>query len=682
LIRGSLFYYDSRNYTTQARRMKVCPKCGKQYPEDANFCPLDAGRLVVDDQLNAQPTEEAAEPAAPPAGGDRVAGGRFKLGDRIGGGLTGDVHRAVDQDTGASCAVKLVDTSVFPSSLLLQRTERELRQLVRLDSAGIAKVHAHGRDGGTLWIATELLPDSRSLHELVFDDGPLDLARASRIVLAVGQALADAAKVGVIHRDLAPKNVLLVSADRIKIINFGVAVPTTEKVAGVAEFVAPEMIEGKPVDQRANIYSLGALFYYLLTGRAPFMGEPEEVFEQHLKGTPEPPSEHAELPEVVDAVVLKALERSSSKRFMTLRQFLSAVEHLAQGNLDEVSPAITLPMASAGKGKEKKRQLSSTMLGYGAKTGQAAAVSGESTTQAAGEPDAGATQKLGSAALGSAPASPAPAGAAPARTQDVVAPQASPAAAAASIAQAVSPPAAVTPGPFTTPEPAPQESAPQESAPRQSLAQEPAPQPSLAPQQSAAAPQQPAAAPQQPVARAAAPGRQVEQEASPAAAGSGQAAGERVIEAGKKRKDKKGQFRETLWFKKGELDPATAAVGEKESGEAGDAAVDDRYEDDGSLTRGDREKFSLKTGGTHSMPAFGRTPAREDVSSKELIDEMKTGRRKIIALIAIGILLLIVVIVFAVASGSEGEDKDKGPIESGARPGAAEPAAPQPTAPQ
>jgi hypothetical protein len=323
------------------------------------------------------------------------------------------------------------------------------------------------------------------------------------------------------------------------------------------------------------------------------------------------------------------------------------------------------------------------MLGYGGKTGQTAVI-GDGAAQAASEPDAGATQKLGSAALRSVVASVASPGAASAETEkESLAPQPSPAAVVAPIAEAASP-AAADPGPSVRQQPAPQpqHSAPQQSAPQQPAPQQSAPQPSAQP----SAPHQPDAAPQQPVARAAAPGRQVQPEASPAAAKLGPAASasdaaEQVIQARKQRKDKKGQFRETLWFKKGELDPATAAAAEQESGGQPGEGVEDRYEDDGSLTSGDREKFSLKTGGTHSMPAFGRTAAREDVSSKELINEMKAGRRKIIALIAIGVLLLISVIAFAVvSSGGDGETKDK--TESGAGPEAPEPAAPQPTAPQ
>src|SRR5690606_38631975 len=135
------------------------------------------------------------------------------------------------------------------------------KQLERLETPGIARVLAHGRDGEVLWIACELVTGRRSLHEVVFDDGPMELKRASALVLKIGTALADAAKVCVIHRDLAPKNILLGPGDAIKIINFGVAAPTVAKLAGVPEFMAPEMVEGKLVDQRANIYSLGAVFY-------------------------------------------------------------------------------------------------------------------------------------------------------------------------------------------------------------------------------------------------------------------------------------------------------------------------------------------------------------------------------------------------------------------------------------
>lgn len=371
--------------------MKLCPKCGTQFPDDANFCPVDASRLVVD--------ERSGAPGAPETqvvSGTRVLGGRFTVGERLGGGQTGQVHRGTDQKNGRPCAIKLVDMAIFPSGLAMQRTERELGKLARIDAEGIAKILGHGKEGDTLWIASELVPECQSLHDLVFDEGPMPVQQAAALVLKVGRALSEAARMGVIHRDLAPKNVLVRGNGAVKVINFGVAVPVTRRVPGVPEFVAPEIIEGKPPDQRANIYSLGVLFYYLITGRTPYMGEPEEVYAQHLKGEPELPSMHAEgISEAVDGLILRALERTSSKRFMTLRQLLGDVERVAEGH-EPLSAASSL----VRMGRAKNPKLAQTMLGGFRVAADAAARSGQA--QAEGSGAAGSTLTMGSPVVGSA----------------------------------------------------------------------------------------------------------------------------------------------------------------------------------------------------------------------------------------------------------------------------------------
>ena len=377
--------------------MKLCPKCGTQYPDDANFCPGDAARLIDDESSHA--TSEVAE--AQSAAGARALAGRFEVGERIGGGQTGQIYQALDRKQKRPCVVKLVDASVFPRSLLLQRTERELGKLARLDTEGIARIYGHGKQGETLWIASELVADCQTLHDIVFDEGPMQVERAAGLVGKVGKALAEAARMGVIHRDLAPKNILVSAGGGIKIINFGVAVPVTEKVQGVAEFVAPEIVEGKPVDQRANIYSLGALFYYLITGRPPYMGEPEEVHAQHLNGTPELPSEHGEgISEAVDGLILRALERSSSKRFMTLRQLLNDVERVAEGE-EPVSAASSLARISRGK---KNPKLAQTMIGgFRVVNGTAVAETGKPVE----DEGAGVAQEAGKGAAEEAASAPA-----------------------------------------------------------------------------------------------------------------------------------------------------------------------------------------------------------------------------------------------------------------------------------
>jgi Protein kinase domain/zinc-ribbon domain len=579
--------------------MKLCPKCGTQYPDDANFCPIDAARLpppvVVRERAGAAgpsatglsqaqgANRTAAGAESRTSDGRRLLGGRFALGTRIGGRQTGEVYEAVDQSSGQACVVKVIDAEVFPNNLVLQRTERELGKLARLDSPGIARILDHGRLDDRLWMACERVPGSRSLLDIVFDEGPMQAQRAAAILLDVGKALAEAAKVGIIHRDLAPKNVLLGGDGAIKLINFGVAVPTTGKVQGVPEFVAPEIVEGKPVDQRANIYSLGALFYYLVAGRPPYMGEPEEVYEQHLSGEPEPPSTHLEeVPEAVDAVILRALARSSSRRFMTLRQLLNDVERLAAGEEPAtMSSAMSGLMPARGKGKSKK--LAQTMVG-GFQVAQEAA---RRQVEAAG-----AVRGAGASA-----------------------------AAAGDIQAAVEVSGTI---------------GAQDSAGEQSRLARLMDAAGTAAGASAAAGDAQGA------------GGRVDQVSDAAASGAGQT---------------RAGFRETKWFKEGAAGSAGDNASADASGHAsrspgdsgsvdasGSAAAGARAGE--AARKGDREKYSLQTGATDVMASVrGAKASGEDVSSRELISEMKAGRGKILAAIVIAIVLVAVLIVWAVTSG-------------------------------
>src|SRR5215467_5453700 len=118
--------------------MKLCPKCQKQFSDDANFCPVDAARLV--------PLESQA-PAT-----DALAA-KYDLGERLGGGRTGAVHSAVDKATGQAVAIKLIAPAVVALPGLAQRLERELKQLERVASGGVARVLASGKRGDDSWVA-------------------------------------------------------------------------------------------------------------------------------------------------------------------------------------------------------------------------------------------------------------------------------------------------------------------------------------------------------------------------------------------------------------------------------------------------------------------------------------------------------------------------------------------------
>jgi hypothetical protein len=580
--------------------MKRCPKCANTYADEANFCPVDAGRLVT----VATDVVAAARP------GPGVVGGRFELGPAIGGTHTGPVHRSVDTTSGVAVAVKLVDPAVLAIPHVAQRIERELKQLERVQHRGVAQVVASGRHGDQLFVASELIDGGRPLSDVIAAAGPVDAQRASEVVLAVGDALIEAAKVGVVHRDLAPKNIL-VTGDTLWLVNFAVPTPG-DRVAGVPEFVAPEAIEGKPVDQRSNIYSLAAIFYFLLTGRAPHTGEPAAVLHAHLTGAVEPPSRYAAVPADVDALVLRALERNPARRYLTLRQFLDDVERVAQG--PEGGAGSTAPFGRAGKPRELKQ----TLAGFGFGGGQRVvdALAGQKTRQMDVQVP-------------------------PEALRDGVGPQPAPAAAVAAGELASAPVLA-------------------EAAPAIGAAASGSPW--GRPPGGAADPVAPAAALEHAPPAIGAPGVRAADVPLPpslpvtGAAGLGGASGPGGP-GGKQRADDddargdKAKFRETMWFKKGVLDAqaaeqAAVANDPAAAGKADLLPIEERYADDGTITRSDAEQFSLKTGHTSHLKAVrgGDTGQGAAVSERELVGEMKAGRTVVIVVVVVALAALAAIV--------------------------------------
>jgi eukaryotic-like serine/threonine-protein kinase len=620
--------------------MKLCPKCQKQFSDDANFCPVDAARLV--------PLEGQAAAVDP-------ISAKFTLGGRLGGGRTGSVHGAIDKATGQAAAVKLVSPAVVALPGLAQRLERELKQLERVQSAGVAKVLASGKRGDEVWVALELLAGAQTLADAITTRGSIPIDRAAQLIEVVGEALIEAAQVGVVHRDLAPKNILFAGAE-VKLINFSLPVPTTEKVPGVPEFVAPEQYDGKPVDQRSNLYSLGALYYFVLTG------QPIQV---DGSGAIRPPSSLAPVPGSVEAVIMRALDRSPTKRFLTVRQFIDEVGRISRDEADARPTEVMVRVA------RPKAELVQTLLGIRGEDGITAAI-------AAAAPSAPVSSALASGgSIASAPVSSVPA--VPITVVGVVAPSPGAASIASAVASTIG--ATVGSGPAAQPAHAglamPAPLPPQPVSPERSPW---APPPDLGPQghatvpsaapavaapiasitaiPSTAAPVIPAPVIPPPVIPAPVIPAPVVPAPLLAAPIVGPGGGKKSSKAAD---GSKGKFRETMWFKKGELDAQAAQAAAEERAKTGKDAstdkadslpIDERYKDDGSLSRSDKEKYSLRTGGTTRTPAIrdagGSASTGGKVSEDALIDEMKGGRNKIFAVIAIGLVAVLLVILLLV----------------------------------
>jgi serine/threonine-protein kinase len=257
---------------------------------------------------------------------------QYRLKGRIGAGGMGVVYLAEHQLLKRPCAIKLIAHDRAGDPKALARFEREVRTTARLSHPNTVEIYDYGRtDDGTFYYVMELL-NGLSLADLVGRHGPLPPGRAIFLLRQACGALAEAHAVGLVHRDLKPANIFAARRgnlhDFVKLLDFGLVLPPPDSltaepsrdshIAGSPLYMAPEQATGaaRP-DARADLYGLGAVAYYLLTGRAPFAGPtPMAVMIAVARDPVEPPSRHRpDLPPDLERVVLRCLAKSPADRY-------------------------------------------------------------------------------------------------------------------------------------------------------------------------------------------------------------------------------------------------------------------------------------------------------------------------------------------------------------------------------
>jgi hypothetical protein len=257
--------------------------------------------------------------------------GQYVLGDLIGEGGMGAVYRAEHALLRRPTAIKLLSpTRAGPESIA--RFEREVQLTARLTHPNTVAIYDYGRTpDGTFYYAMEYL-DGLSLEALVDRFGPQPAARVVHILVQATEALAEAHALGLIHRDVKPANILFCERggipDSVKLVDFGLVknltpgagpeLTQTDALTGTPLYLAPESIlTPTSVDHRVDIYALGGVAYFLLTGQPPFGGRTVlEVCGHHLHSIPKPPSEHLgfALPSTLEALVLRCLAKNPDER--------------------------------------------------------------------------------------------------------------------------------------------------------------------------------------------------------------------------------------------------------------------------------------------------------------------------------------------------------------------------------
>jgi serine/threonine protein kinase len=271
----------------------------------------------------------------------------YRILGRLGVGGMGEVYAAEDTKLQRRVALKVLPPDMAADPERLQRFQREARAVAALNHPNVVTIYSVEEADGVQFLTMELV-EGKTLAELIPKDG-LPLEELFRVAVPLADAVAAAHQHGIVHRDLKPANVMLASDGRVKVLDFGLAklkpeLSSTETtlaaaqsltgqntIVGTAAYMSPEQAEGRPVDHRSDIFSLGVVLYEMACGKRPFKGDTAlSLISSIIKDTPPPLSEvNRRVPPDLDRIVARALAKDPARRYQSaldLRDELQAVQ--------------------------------------------------------------------------------------------------------------------------------------------------------------------------------------------------------------------------------------------------------------------------------------------------------------------------------------------------------------------
>ncbi|MGO4442162.1 serine/threonine-protein kinase [Mycobacterium sp. 2YAF39] len=263
--------------------------------------------------------------------------GRYRLVELLGQGGMGEVWRALDTETNnRTVAIKLLAPQLAADDVFVQRFRREADAAARLSNPHIIPIHNYGEIDGRLYVDMRLI-EGRDLQE-VLAAGPLPPARSVEIVGQIAKALQAAHRVGLVHRDVKPSNILVDQDDYAYLIDFGIATDVsrakltkTGMLVGTLAYMAPERFTTGSADAGADVYSLACVLHECLTGMQPYPGDSaEQQISGHLTQDPPKPSRlNGTIPEAFDAVIARGMAKDPAARFSSTGELATAASAVA-----------------------------------------------------------------------------------------------------------------------------------------------------------------------------------------------------------------------------------------------------------------------------------------------------------------------------------------------------------------
>ncbi|MHC4933200.1 MAG: protein kinase domain-containing protein, partial [Planctomycetota bacterium] len=283
-----------------------------------------------------QPGAEAQPPRQVAAEPDPMVGkilGGYKVNEVVGRGGMGTVYKSTQLSLHREVALKVLRPRLARDKAFVDLFINEARSAAQLVHPNVVQVYDAGREGDSPYFSMEFMGEG-SVEELLESNGKIPWEQAILMVLESAHGLAFAEGKGIVHRDIKPDNLMLNEDGQVKIADLGLAKrgqsSKEEGITGTPHFIPPEQALGKEVDTRADIYSLGATFFRMITGKTLFTGKTaKEIVLKHIKEAPPAASSHEpDIPDELDLVIAKMLAKEPDQRYQTAPELISSLEEV------------------------------------------------------------------------------------------------------------------------------------------------------------------------------------------------------------------------------------------------------------------------------------------------------------------------------------------------------------------
>jgi eukaryotic-like serine/threonine-protein kinase len=364
-----------------------CPHCGLENPPGAAVCTVCSTPLPIASPPHDTSSSSASNPSssshlslsgdetlpstsgwsapASPAGGaaslgtlqpGRVLGNRYEILQLLGEGGMGAVYKARDREVDRLVALKLIRPELASRADILARFKQELILARQVTHKNVIRIFDLGEADGLKFITMDFI-EGRDLKSILREKGKFPSEEAVKVATQICRALDAAHSEGVVHRDLKPQNIMVDAKGRVTVMDFGIArsmempgMTQTGSLVGTPEYMSPEQAKGEDVDARSDIFTLGIIFYELLTGKTPFYAD--TAYATLLKRTQERARDPVELepsiPPYVSGVIMKCLETNRDQRYLSALDIIHDLGQQTATGSRTALPAIAPALTSAG----------------------------------------------------------------------------------------------------------------------------------------------------------------------------------------------------------------------------------------------------------------------------------------------------------------------------------------------